>query len=218
MAKLLFQGHGSLRITSDSGQVIYVDPFVGEGYDVPADLILVTHQHVDHNLTDMCTKKPNCTIITNKEAMTGGKHNSFDVDGIGVQAVAAYNKNHDIDKCVGYILTVDGVKIYCSGDTSKTTEMEDFAAMALDYAILCGDGIYNMDLDEAAECAEIIGAKHNIIIHLAPGIFHADNLKGIKKWLSSFFPKGKLYDAEKTEAWTGPNKLIVPAGEEIDLV
>lgn len=42
MAKLLYQGHGSLRLITDSGKVIYIDPFAGEGYDVPADLILVT--------------------------------------------------------------------------------------------------------------------------------------------------------------------------------
>ena len=218
MAKLLFQGHGSLRFMSDSGQVVFVDPFVGEGYDAPADLILVTHQHVDHNNTELCTQKPGCKIITNSEALAGGKYNSFDIDGINVQAVAAYNKNHGVEKCVGYIITIDGIKVYCSGDTSRTAEMEDFAAMNLDYAILCGDGQFNMSMDEAADCAELIGAKHNIIIHTSPGLFHVDHLKGIKKWLSSFFPKGKLYDAEKTAAWKGPNKLVLPAGEEIELV
>ena len=44
MAKLLYQGHGSLRIVTDEEIVIYIDPYAGEGYDLPADLILVTHQ------------------------------------------------------------------------------------------------------------------------------------------------------------------------------
>ena len=48
MAKLLYQGHGSFRITTDEGKVIYVDPFAGEGYDLSADGILVTHGHYDH--------------------------------------------------------------------------------------------------------------------------------------------------------------------------
>ena len=38
MAKLLFQGHGSFRITTDENIVIYVDPYVGSGYDLPADI------------------------------------------------------------------------------------------------------------------------------------------------------------------------------------
>ncbi|MCL2397856.1 MAG: MBL fold metallo-hydrolase [Defluviitaleaceae bacterium] len=196
MAKLLFQGHGSFRLTSNAGQVVYVDPFAGEGYDTPADLILVTHQHEDHSCTDLCAKKSGCCIISNFEALEGGKHNTFDVDSIGIQAVAAYNQNHDASQCVGYIITIDGVKIYASGDTSKTDQMADFAGMGLDYALLCGDGIYNMDMTEAAECAKIIGAKHNIIIHLTPD---------------------PLLHAEKAMAWDGPNRLFVAAGQEIEL-
>ena len=42
MAKLLYQGHGSMRLISEGGTVVYIDPFAGEGYDRPADLILVT--------------------------------------------------------------------------------------------------------------------------------------------------------------------------------
>ena len=38
MAELLYQGHGSYRIVSNEGVVIYVDPYAGEGYDMPADI------------------------------------------------------------------------------------------------------------------------------------------------------------------------------------
>ena len=195
MPKLLFQGHGSYRLTADDSRVIYVDPYKGKGYDVPADIILVTHQHHDHNQVERCTQKPDCRIITNYEALVGGKHNHFDLDGIAIQAVEAMNKNHDPKQCVGFIITLDGIKIYASGDTSRTSQMETFAARGLDYALLPGDGIYNMDLDEAAECAQLIGAKHNIIIHLKPG-------ESIR---------------EKAEQWKAPNKLIIEPGQEIAL-
>ena len=36
---LLYQGHGSLRITTADNKVIYIDPYAGDGYDLPADLI-----------------------------------------------------------------------------------------------------------------------------------------------------------------------------------
>lgn len=196
MPKLLFQGHGSLRLTADDGRVIYIDPFKGKGYDLPADMILVTHQHNDHNKIKLCAKKPDCRIITNAEALAGGSHNSFDIDGILIQAVEASNKNHDPKLCVGYIITIDGVKIYASGDTSKTKQMESFAALELDYALFPGDGFFNMGPEEAAECALIIGAKHNILIHLKPG-------ESIRK---------------KGEKWNAPNKLIIEPGEEIELV
>jgi len=196
MAKLYYQGHGSFRLTADDGRVVYVDPYVGDGYDLPADLILVSHQHPDHNKTELCAQKPGCHIISNVEALEGGTHRSFDVDGILIEAVEAYNKNHDPKECVGFIITIDGVKLYASGDTSKTKQMETFAGRGLDYAVLCGDGVYNMDPVEAAECARLIGAKHNIIVHLVAGA---------------------LFDREIAEKWDAPNKLIIDAGEEIAL-
>ena len=195
MPKLLYQGHGSYRLTADDGRIIFVDPYKGKGYDTPADIILVTHQHHDHNKIERCAQKPNCRIITNVEALENGKHKGFDINGIDVLAVEAGNKKHNPKECVGYIITLDGVKIYASGDTSKTTQMESFAAMELDYALFPGDGIFNMGLHESAECAALVGAKHNILIHLKPG-------ESLRK---------------KAEKWSAPNKLIVDPMEEIEL-
>ena len=196
-AKLLYQGHGSLRLTTADGRVIYVDPYAGEGYNKPADIILVTHQHDDHNQIKLVTKKPDCRIISNAEALEGGKHNTFKIGDITIEAVEACNKNHDPKQCVGSIVTVDGIKIYFPGDTSKTKSMESFAAKKIDYSLFPCDGFYNMDLPEAAECAKLIGARVNIPIHLKPG---------------------ELFDRQRAEAFNGPNALIVAAGEEISLV
>jgi L-ascorbate metabolism protein UlaG (beta-lactamase superfamily) len=196
MPKLLYQGHGSFRLTANDNRVVYVDPFAGKGYEEPADVILITHQHGDHNKAAMCAKNTGCWVISNKEALAGGKHNNFDIGGIFIQAVEARNLMHSPKKCVGYIITIDGVKIYASGDTSKTKQMETFAGMKLDYAILCGDGFFNMSLKEAAECARFIGAKHNIIIHLKPGA---------------------LFSRQKADKWAAPNKLIIEPGQEIFL-
>ena len=113
-----------------------------------------------------------------------------------VESVEAYNENHDITKCVGFIIHMDGLQIYASGDTSTTKQMEEFAERELDYAILCGDGVYNMGLEEAADCARLIGAKHNIIIHLKPQA---------------------LFDREKAEQWDAPNKIIIEPNQEITL-
>jgi len=196
MPKLLYQGHGSYRLTANDDRIIYVDPYKGKGYDAPADLILVTHQHRDHNQVKRCAQKHNCRIISNKEALAGGIHNSFDMEGIIIQAVEAGNKKHDPKECVGFIITLDGVKIYASGDTSTTEQMGSFAALELDYALFPGDGVFNMDLAEAAQCAQLVGAKHNMLIHLKPG-------ESVRK---------------KAEKWTAPNKLIVEPGEEIELL
>ena len=197
MPKLYYQGHGSYRILSDDGRVIYIDPYAGSGYDLPADIILVTHQHKDHNQIDRCRRNPGCHIITNEESLMGGKHQHFSIGGIEIEAVeAGGNLGHSVEKCVGFILTIDGVKIYASGDTSRTDQMESLAICELDYALFPCDGKFNMDLEEAAECARLVAAKNNIPIHLKPG---------------------ELFDEERAQKWTAPNRLIVRPDEEIVL-
>ena len=196
MPKLLYQGHGSFRLTADNGTVVFIDPYVGTGYDAPADVILVTHQHEDHSQVQLITQKPGCILITNEEALAGGKHNTFSPHGIEIEAVEAGNANHAPDQCVGYIIAVDGLKLYFSGDTSATAQMESFPARKLDYTFLCCDGIYNMGLAEAAACAQRIGAKHNVPVHLKPG---------------------ELFDRALAEQFTGPDRLIIEAGQETAL-
>ena len=197
MAKLLYQGHGSFRLISGAGVVMYIDPFAGGGYDIPADVILVTHQHEDHNRLDLVTQKPACAVVSNVEALAGGKHNNFTFPDFVVEAVeAGYNQGHSTEDSVGFIITVDGLQLYFCGDTSTTPQMATLAQRNLDYAFLCADGFYNMDLAEAAKCAGIIGAKHNVPVHLKPG---------------------ELFDREMAERFEGPNRLIIEAGEEIGL-
>ena len=68
--RLLYQGHGSLRIVTSEGKVIYIDPYAGEGYDLPADLILITHGHQDHTAVKLIKKRAeDCRVITWKEAL-----------------------------------------------------------------------------------------------------------------------------------------------------
>jgi L-ascorbate metabolism protein UlaG (beta-lactamase superfamily) len=196
MARLLFQGHGSFRIVTASNVVIYVDPYAGTGYDLPADIILVTHQHGDHNQIKIVAKKPDCAIIQSQDALIEGKYQSFNIKGVVIMAVPAYNKNHRVDECVGYIISFDGLKLYAAGDTSKTSAMAGFPKLALDYALLPIDGVYNMGPAEAAECARLIKARHTIPIHMKPGA---------------------LFDARMAEAFAAENKLVVPAGAEIEL-
>lgn len=193
--KLFYQGHASLRFTTAKGQVIYVDPYVGEGYDRLADFLLVTHQHYDHNVVEKVTQKPDCFAVTNREALAGGVHQSFEHDGVKITAVKAENKKHDPKECVGFLLEFDGLKIYCAGDTSMTEEMAKMKAMNLDYALLPVDGIYNMDAEEASRCAKLIGARHTIPIHTNP----------------------EGYKIEVAERLCCDGRLLVRPGEEIML-
>lgn len=166
-------GHASFRIEGE--QVIYVDPWkvrTGE----KADLILITHSHYDHCSPEDVAKiqKDETGIVTVSDC---GSQLSGDVrevapgdkvmvHGIPVEAVPAYN----IDKAfhpkangwVGFIVTVDGTRIYHAGDTDRIPEMDHIKA---DIALLPIGGTYTMTASEAAEAAIAIGPKTVIPMH-----------------------------------------------------
>ena len=202
--RLLYMGQASIRITTEEGRVIYIDPYAGTDiqYEPTADLILVTHGHFDHNQIEKIKKRaPDCRIITHKQAIVKGKHQSFDFGFVKVEAVeAGYNPMHNPAECVGYILTFkNGASVYVTGDTSKTPQMSQLSQKQITYAFFCCDGIYNMDLEEAAECARLVGAKHNIPYH------------------NTASTRGKTFDKKRAEAFSAPNRMILDMGEEIVL-
>lgn len=162
---LKYLGRSSVKIKTSQGTVIYIDPYAGNDYDEPADIVLITHEHGDHNLLSLIKDTSKAKIIRSKDSLVDGIYNSFQENDVKIEAVAAYNDNHDKEECVGYILEFDSLKLYHAGDTSKIEEMNSLESKNLDYALLPIDGVYNMDAIEAMECAEIINAKYNIPIH-----------------------------------------------------
>lgn len=201
MGEILYQGHSSFRIRTNKGLVFYIDPFKGTGYDMMADVVLITHNHFDHNNLDIVPKKEDCTVITPKEAMSGEEYNSFQINDILVEAVPAYNKFHPKNECVGYIIEMEGRKVYFPGDTGITREMESYPERNLDLIFVPCDGIYTMTLEEAKRCTEIVKAKFCVPIHMVPQ-------EG---------EDSPLFDMEKARAFEGEEKFIVKPGENIVL-
>lgn len=196
MIKLLYQGHSSFRLIDvKNDTVIYIDPFAGEGYDVPADAILVTHEHPDHNQVNMVPKKADCKIYRGAEFAKKGSMVSFRVGSIDISTFPAYNNNHDILECVGFIITIEDKVLYFAGDTSKIKEMEQLKSKHINYAFLPIDGVYNMDAVEAMKCNEIICPEYAVPIHVNPV---------------------DLLDMTKTEEFTSDNKCILDPSDVLE--
>ena len=194
MAEILYQGHASFRIITGSKLVIYVDPYAGEGYDVPADIVCITHKHFDHNAPELVPMKPDCTVITNEEAYTDGEYNTWEINDIVIEAVPAYNNHHPKGTGVGYIMQFDGRTVYFPGDTSITEEMKEYASRHIDLMFVPCDGTYTMTLEEAKECSYLVNADFTVPIHTNPE---------------------KLFDMEVARQYEGKEKFIVRPGEPI---
>lgn len=158
-------GHATVKIKTAEGKIIYIDPFQPGDYGDSADVVLVTHQHFDHSQVKLVTRKPSCVTITNFEAIQNKEYQSFTVGNIKIDAVAAYNANHQKSACVGYVVEFDGITLYHAGDTGNIPEMADLAARNLTYALLPMDGVFTMSPEQATQAALAIGATYYIPIH-----------------------------------------------------
>ena len=200
---LKYLGHASIKIKTSEGKVIYIDPFAGTDYADSADIVLITHEHSDHNVLTLVRKKVTCQVIRSADAIKSGVYQSFTIGNIKITAVAAYNNQprnlsyHLKSQCVGYVLEFDSIKLYHAGDTGNIPEMADLASQNITYALLPMDSIYTMSPAEATQAAAMIQAKHDIPIHTMP-------------------PPDTYSDA-MVSRFTSLNKLIVHLGETITL-
>lgn len=172
-------GQSSVRIES-SGKFIYIDPYLVTDKG-PAELIFITHSHGDHfsiedirkivtNTTKIYAPKECCKklisegIVNCKEVAPG---QTLNIDGIKVKVVPAYNiaKNFHAreKKFVGYLLTVDGIKIYHPGDTERIPEMKEIKC---DIVFMPLGQTYTMqNVEEAVNAVLDVQAKVAIPFH-----------------------------------------------------
>jgi L-ascorbate metabolism protein UlaG (beta-lactamase superfamily) len=172
--KITWIGHASFRIDGDKA-TIYIDPWKLKSA-VPADIILITHSHHDHlSEPDVAKIRKPSTIIAGpadckagfgdafKEISPGETHTFGEIT---VETVPAYNTDKQFhpkaNNWVGYIVTVDGVRVYHSGDTDVIPEME---AINADVALLPVGGTYTMPARQAAEAVAKIAPKVAIPMH-----------------------------------------------------
>jgi len=185
--ELSYFGRASVKIRTASGFVVYIDPYAPGDYSEPADLILVTHGHRDHNRVGLVKRKPTTVVaapdgaVSEKGARSAAEGDVFRVGQVEVRVMAAANDNHDRSVSRGYIVSFDGIVLYHAGDTDYLPEMADYGKYGISYAILPCDGFYNMGPDEASRCAEAMKAKRVIPIHSSKdGNFDEKNARAVK--------------------------------------
>ena len=173
LKKINWLGHDGFRI--EGSKTIYIDPYqISDGPE--ADLILITHEHFDHCSPEDVAKiqHSGSVIVTEKDSapkLSGDVRvvnvgESLSIDNIQIEAVPAYNTNKDFHPkskgWLGFIVDIDGVKVYHAGDTDFIPEMNDFNT---DIALLPVSGTYVMTADEAVEEALAINPKIAIPMH-----------------------------------------------------
>lgn len=176
-------GQSTVRITTYDGFVIYTDPVMLDENPAKADLILITHHHVDHCLPEFVS-----AIRTEKTKMAAFhdsyiKHCAQDIKGVrtvkigqtielsgvkitGIEAYAQKGFHIKGEGC-GFLIEIKGQRIYFSGDTAKIKEMEDLKNIDTAIVSIC-DNIYAIDTGKIIEAIKEMKPKLFIPVHFTP--------------------------------------------------
>ena len=170
--------HASIRLQYD-GKEVMIDPVVKLGdktidYSAmpKADYIFVTHEHGDHfdkeaikqlsgDNTKLVTNKRCADMLGYGKVMANG--DVATLDDFTVEAVPAYNttegrqKFHPKGRDNGYIITIDGVRIYVAGDTEDIPEMAN--VKDIDIAFMPCNQPYTMTTNQLVSAAKVVKPK-----------------------------------------------------------
>ena len=163
----------------DGDTKVYLDPWGVPDGSPEADVILVTHAHDDHfSVRDIEKVRGDHTRIAATsdvakelsgtiEIVSPG--DALELGGISIDVVPAYNTAADRQNFhpktsgwVGYVFTLQGTRIYHSGDTDAIPEMD---AIDCDIAFLPIGGTYTMTGEEAVEAVRKLGPKVVVPMH-----------------------------------------------------
>ena len=171
----------SIRI-KDKTRTIYVDPFQMKSDPHDADYVFITHSHSDHfSLDDIRKVIKSSTILVVPTKMEGDARELSaevkniiplkpgiykELSGLEVETIPAYNTVKPFHpkraEWLGYILRIDGKRVYIAGDTGATKEAKH---VRCDIALVPVGGTYTMDTKRAAELVNIIRPEYAIPTH-----------------------------------------------------
>ena len=170
----------SIRIKSDVG-TIYIDPFKIDDETHDADFILITHDHYDHfSSEDIAKVKKDTTVLVVPEKMEAKAVKESGIKEIETVKPGTYHEigNLELETIpmynilkpfhpkaagwVGYILKINGKRIYIAGDTDATKEAKE---VICDIALVPIGGTYTMDAKKAAELVNEINPEVAIPTH-----------------------------------------------------
>lgn len=174
LENITWLGHDAFQIAAS--KMIYVDPFQLTGDLEPADVICITHEHYDHcSPEDVARIRREDTVVVAAVSCRGKVKgdvrfvkagDKVTIDDLVIEVIPAYNVNKRFHPReaggVGYVLSVDGSRIYHAGDTDPIPEME---GLDVDIALLPVSGVYVATAEEAVEAANKIGPKMVIPMH-----------------------------------------------------
>ena len=163
--KLKWLGHSCFLITSETGLRIMTDPYsiVGGIYYSPvnesADIVTVSHDHLDHNNIAAVQGKP--------ETITGSGTKT--AKGIQFRGIASHHdeaKGKERGANTIFCLTVDGIRLCHLGDLGHELSREEIAQIGnVDVLLIPIGGSFTIDAKVATKVGDDLKPKVIVPMH-----------------------------------------------------
>ncbi|MFP4266460.1 MAG: MBL fold metallo-hydrolase [Spirochaetaceae bacterium] len=167
-------GHASFLLSGK--KTVYIDPWKIDGEPHDGDLVLISHTHYDHfSLEDIrSVLKEDGEVAGSEDAvqeLSYGKGlkpgESLEIGGIKVTGIAAYNVEKEFhpkeNGWLGFVVELDGARIYYAGDTDAAEEMKGLSD--IDLALIPVGGNFTFGPEDAAEAVKGFSPKKALPYH-----------------------------------------------------
>lgn len=191
--KLKYFSHSAFQITTDSDEIILIDPFLDGNPTSPVksddiekvDYIVLTHAHSDHiGDSFKIAKRTNPTFICVNELANYCASKGFNAHNMHIggahkfsfgkaKFTIAHHGSMTPDgtyagEPAGILLTIEGKIIYHTGDTALFLDMKLIGEMNnIDYMLLPIGDNFTMGIDDAVKAVEFVNPKVTIPMHFS---------------------------------------------------
>jgi len=187
MVKITYLSHSCFHIKGEKHSII-IDPFLTNNPlakvkpdDIKTDAVLVSHAHFDH-LGDAVeiAGKNNAPVIGVFEVVNyclskGVQGHPMHIGGawrfpwgrikLTIAHHASTGDTGTLGNPCGFIMEIDGKKIYHSGDTGLFFDMKLIGEEKIDVALLPIGGNFTMDVEDAVKALKLLHPKIAIPMH-----------------------------------------------------
>ncbi|MFZ5425257.1 MAG: MBL fold metallo-hydrolase [Patescibacteria group bacterium] len=212
--EITFLAHACFKIKGRDVSIL-IDPYDPDqvGYSLPkqsADILLVTHDHFDHNYVEG---------VKDYKLLINGP-GEYEKDGVFIQGIPTYHddvKGEERGKNTMYLIHIDGLSIMHVGDLGHELTQETFEKLSnVDILMVPVGGEYTINAEKAVKVISSIEPGIVIPMHYStPKLAFADKLAPLEKFLDEMGADGSVTKVDKLKV---SKKSDIPEETEVYIV